>query len=77
MRPVRLPADLHTERGTGTDVPLLEIAELDGVEPPTAWRLSNLPDADESIATAARRALESVAPLDYPTPGADEYRHLA
>src|SRR5262249_30570130 len=56
---------------------LLEIAELDGIEPPTGWRLSNLPDADERIAGAARTALEDRAPISFPTPGADEYRHLA
>jgi transcriptional regulator with XRE-family HTH domain len=55
---------------------LLEITELDGIEPPSGWRLSNLPDADEWIAASARAALEGGAPLPYPTPAADEYRHL-
>jgi Zn-dependent peptidase ImmA (M78 family) len=56
---------------------ILEIAELDGNEPPSRWRLVGLPDADASIAAAARDALEAASPLEYPTPGADEYRHLA
>lgn len=72
-------AALHDEyrRAHAQRDALLEIAELDGMEPPSAWRLRNLPDADASIATAARRALQSAAPLDFPTQGADEYRHLA
>lgn len=72
-------AALHDEyrRAHAQRDALLEIADLDGIEPPSAWRLNHLPDADESIAEAARRALESAAPLGYPTPGADEYRHLA
>jgi len=72
-------AALHDEyrRAHAQRDALLEIAELDGIESPSSWRLSNLPDADASIAVSARRALESAAPLDYPTQGADEYRHLA
>lgn len=72
-------AALHDEyrRAHAQRDALLEIAQLDGIEPPSAWRLGNLPDADALIAAAARRALQSAAPLDYPTPGADEYRHLA
>jgi Zn-dependent peptidase ImmA (M78 family)/DNA-binding transcriptional regulator YiaG len=72
-------AALHDEyrRAHAQREALLEIAELDGINPSSAWRLHNLPDEDQSIAAAARRALESAAPLDYPTPAADEYRHLA
>jgi len=72
-------ANLHDEyrRAHAQRDALLEIADRDGIESPSAWRLSNLPDADRSIAAAARRALESAAPLHYPTPAADEYRHLA
>jgi Zn-dependent peptidase ImmA (M78 family) len=72
-------AALHDEyrRAHAQRDALLEIAELGGAESSSLWRLNNLPDADESIATAARRALESSAPLDYPSPGADEYRHLS
>lgn len=71
-------AGLHDEyrRAHAQREALLEIAELDGVPPPEAWRLRSLPNVDDSIAAAARNALESAAPLDYPTPGADEYRHL-
>ena len=72
-------AALHDEyrRAHAQRDALLELADLDGIEPPSRWRLANLPDVDESIAAAARRALESAAPINYPTPGADEYRHLA
>lgn len=55
---------------------LLEIAELDGLDPPSTWRLTSLPSGDRKIAEEARRRLQATAPLDYPTPGADEYRHL-
>jgi Zn-dependent peptidase ImmA (M78 family) len=55
---------------------LLEIADLDGTEPLPAWRLNDLPDADEWIAAAARAALEAAAPLPYPTRGADKCKHL-
>lgn len=56
---------------------LLEIAELDGIEPPSRWRLSGLADANAAIAAAARGVLNSASPLEFPTAGADEYRHLA
>lgn len=72
-------AALHDEyrRAHAQREALLEINELDGVEPRAAWRLANLPDVDQSIARSAHRALTAAAPLDRPTAGADEYRHLA
>lgn len=71
-------AGLHDEyrRAHAQREALLEIAELDGSGPSRAWRLTSLPDDEERIAAAARAALEAAAPLSYPTPGADGYRHL-
>lgn len=71
-------ASLHEEyrRAHAQRDALLEIAELDGAAPPSAWHLSGLPDVDTAIAAAARTSLQTAAPLSYPSPGADEYRHL-
>lgn len=72
-------AALHDEyrRAHAQRDALLEIAELEGSNPRSGWRGGAQPGADEHIAAAARSALESAAPLGYPMPGADEYRHLA
>lgn len=71
-------AALHDEyrRAHAQRDALLEIADLDGIDPPTRWRLRDLPNADRAFAVAARQALQLAAPLSYPTPAADEYRHL-
>jgi Zn-dependent peptidase ImmA (M78 family) len=72
-------AALHDEyrRAHAQREALLEIAELDGNEPSRAWRLTRLSDDNEKIAATARVALETASPFSYPTPGADEYRHLS
>jgi Zn-dependent peptidase ImmA (M78 family) len=54
---------------------LLELAELDGLEPADRWRLS-MPGDDERLAEAARQHVRQMAALPFPTPGADEYKHL-
>lgn len=71
-------AALHDEyrRAHAQREALLEIADLEGTEPLPSWRLRGLPDDDERIAKAARAALEAASPLAYPTPAADEYKHL-
>jgi Zn-dependent peptidase ImmA (M78 family)/transcriptional regulator with XRE-family HTH domain len=71
-------AALHDEyrRAHAQREALLEIADLDGTEPSRAWRLVGLPDDDDRIAATARAALEAASPVSYPTPGADEYKHL-
>jgi Zn-dependent peptidase ImmA (M78 family)/transcriptional regulator with XRE-family HTH domain len=71
-------AALHDEyrRAHAQREALLEIADLDGNEPSRAWRLTGLPDDDERIAAVARTALQAAAPNAFPTPGADEYKHL-
>ncbi len=71
-------AALHDEyrRAHAQREALLEIAELDGIEPTGAWRLTRLPDSGERIAVAARAALEAAATFAFPTPGAGKYAHL-
>lgn len=71
-------AALHDEyrRAHAQREALLEIADLEDIEASRVWRLTGLPDADVRIAATARAALESAAPLPYPTAGADEYKHL-
>jgi len=54
---------------------LLELAELDGQEPADLWRLS-VPSDDERLAERARQHLRQVSALPFPTPGADENKHL-
>lgn len=70
--------ELHDEyrRAHGQRDALLDIADLDGAAPSTAWRLTGLPDDDLRIAATARTLITSLSPLDAPTPGADEYKHL-
>ena len=72
-------AALHDEyrRAHAQRDAVLDIAELDGTEPSNAWQLPNLPDNNARIATSMRTALTAAAPLEHPTPGADEYKHLS
>lgn len=71
-------AALHDEyrRAHAQREALLEIADLDDVEPSRDWRLRRLPDDNAGIAAAARRALLAAAPLRPPTSGAREGAHL-
>lgn len=71
-------AALHDEyrRAHAQREALLEIADLADSELSRGWRLVAHPDTDEQLADAGRIALANVAPLPYPTSGADEYKHL-
>lgn len=71
-------AELHAEYRRAHDQreALLEIAELDGIEPPTRWRSVAVAEDDRRIAKAARSALDAAAPHDYPAPRAGAYKHL-
>lgn len=71
-------AALHDEyrRAHAQREAMLEIADLDEVEPSHDWRLLRLPDDNSGIAADARRALLDIAPLQPPTPGAREGAHL-
>jgi transcriptional regulator with XRE-family HTH domain len=55
---------------------LLELAELDDVEPPTDWRIDRLPTYDEEIAKAGRARLLGIGPLVLPAAGDRPYDHL-
>lgn len=55
---------------------LLELADLDDEPQVADWRLSVPSDDDERLAGMARRHLLDSAALPFPTPGADEYKHL-
>jgi len=55
---------------------LLELAELDDVEPPTDWRIDPLPATDDEIAKAGRARLLDVGPLSLPASGDRPYDHL-
>jgi Zn-dependent peptidase ImmA (M78 family) len=70
-------AALHAEyrRAHAQRDVLLELAELDDEPVPTEWRMS-LPRSDGDIARKARELLRGLAALPFPTPGADEYKHL-
>jgi Zn-dependent peptidase ImmA (M78 family)/transcriptional regulator with XRE-family HTH domain len=54
----------------------LELAELDDTEPPTTWRIENLPADDEAIAHRARKNLLDVGPLSLPGGRGTVYDHL-
>ncbi len=55
----------------------LELAELDDAPPPTQWRVSGAPAADEEkIAAVARAALLDRAPLPLPQGTGTKYDHL-
>lgn len=54
---------------------LLELAELDGQDLVTDWRVPIVGD-DPAIAASARAHLQDQTPLPFPRPSADEYRHL-
>lgn len=70
-------AALHAEyrRAHAQRDVLLELAELDDEPVPTEWRMS-LPRNDGDVARKARELLRGLAALPFPTPGADEYKHL-
>ena len=55
---------------------VLELAELDDVDPPTGWRIDPLPDADDDIARVGRDRLLSIGPLALPATGDRPYDHL-
>ncbi|MTG89879.1 ImmA/IrrE family metallo-endopeptidase [Cellulosimicrobium sp. BIT-GX5] len=55
---------------------LLELAEIDDVAPPSAWRLSALPTNDEQIAAVARENLLARSPLPLPRGAGTTYEHL-
>jgi Zn-dependent peptidase ImmA (M78 family) len=54
----------------------LELAELEDETLSTDWRLADLPDDDEHLATAAREVLLRHAPLRLPEAAATPYEHL-
>ena len=54
----------------------LELAILDDVEPPVAWRLNELPRGDEMSAAAGRRTLLEASPLPLPSGNGTVYDHL-
>jgi Zn-dependent peptidase ImmA (M78 family) len=55
---------------------LLELAEIDDVAPPTAWRVAPLPTENEDLARAARRQLLAHTPVALPRSGGSIYDHL-
>jgi len=64
-RPVEWSAALHAEyrRAHLQREALLEIADLDETDPVHDWRLTHLPQDDAALASMAREALLSMAPL--------------
>ncbi|WP_344250545.1 XRE family transcriptional regulator, partial [Isoptericola hypogeus] len=61
----------HEQRET-----LLELAEIDDVEPAADWRINPIPEADDAIASAGRDRLLAVGPLSLPVTGDKPYDHL-
>lgn len=55
---------------------VLDLAEIDDIEPASSWRIAQLPAKDDDIAATARAALAHVAPLPFPTGSATVYDHL-
>ena len=55
---------------------LLELADLDDVQPPTDWRIEPLPATDDAIARAGRARLLDIGPLPLPASGDRPYDHL-
>lgn len=55
---------------------VLELADLDDVEPPADWRIDPLPDSDDEIAKAGRSRLLAIGPLALPASGDRPYDHL-
>jgi len=74
----RWSADLHSEyrRAHVQRDYLLELDELDEIEPATDWRIRQIPDDDEVLAAQARRVLLAVTPLPLPTGASTPYEHL-
>jgi Zn-dependent peptidase ImmA (M78 family) len=54
----------------------LELYDIEDEEPPTAWRIEDLPDDDEGIAAVARVRLLSQAIVPLPKGAASVYSHL-
>ena len=69
--------ELHSEYRRALDQrqALLDLAEIEDVEPLTTWRLESLPPTDEALAARARDQLLAPSPLPLPTHG-DQYEHL-
>lgn len=61
----------HEQRGT-----LLELADIDDVEPAADWRIDPLPGTDDAIAKAGRDRILGVGPLSLPGAGDKPYEHL-
>lgn len=55
---------------------MLDIAEVEPHPPESRWRIAAASRTDLAIVKALRKMLVEVAPIDPPTPAADEYRHL-
>ena len=55
---------------------VLDLAEVDDVEPASSWRITPLPDGDDEIAVAARARVAEVTPLPLPVGAAAVYDHL-
>jgi len=55
---------------------VLELAELDDVEPPKDWRIDPLPATDDALAKAGRARLLDFGPLSLPATGDRPYDHL-
>ena len=55
---------------------LLELAELDEVEPPQDWQIDDSSTANSAIASAARDRLLAIGPLPIPESGDRPYEHL-
>lgn len=54
----------------------LALYELEDTEPPSAWRLAQLPPGDEELASAARHALLEGSPLPLPQASGTVYDHM-
>lgn len=55
---------------------LLELADLDDVDPATDWRIDPLPANDDLLAKAGRSRLLEIGPLSPPASGDRPYDHL-
>jgi Zn-dependent peptidase ImmA (M78 family) len=54
----------------------LELAEIEDAPLPVRWRITDLPDHDDGIASVARRAVLADAPLALPRSAGSAYDHL-
>lgn len=57
--------ELHSEYRRALDQrqALLDLAEIEDVEPPMTWRLESLPPTDDQLAARARDQLLATSPL--------------